>query len=618
MAIVHVAFKSSSTAPPAAAHAQYIARDGQYERRGGVELVESGNMPEFAEADPFAFWAAADAHERSNGRTYTELQIALPRELAPAQRHELAREATRALLGDRFAYTLAVHVPLAKDNIDQPHMHLMFSERIVDERTRAISEEQFFKRNGAKKDRETWHSKDKPEEVREKWVAMMNGAMERAGIEQRMDARSWADQGREDLAELREPKLLGGEGQEAVELRNRVEELRERRAGLPAPHLDQAAAVQQIERETQRAIAEVEQRRDREIGLLEEWYQKARELAVEVKERVVSAAQKVSSILHQPEKDGADVLERARQLREASPERAEFLRVQVLCADHKERETDLKERLREWEQELSDWKKTHPVQALRSVFGQDVSRLRLESAIGNARQRFNDHQAEFQADYDRLPRLEAKLKAAWPETLQQARRDLKEVSVPLQPEQVRELILEAYGQDKDAGMKLYRDVLERRSSITLAGPEVRIEREKEGGLTGHLKAMHQPALDRKLLQLERRRVDETKKVVERENIQPVRASSKEPSRAELDRQLREIAARAGYAGKPILEPADEKRKEATGRVLGYTRGNEEALFRRLTGGLVRLDMRGKELHKVGKEIDVNLLTGDISKGMSRS
>ncbi len=83
MAIVHVAFKSSSQAPPAAAHAEYIAREGQYQRRGGVELVEFGNMPGFARADPHAFWVAPDAHERANGRTYTEIQIALPRELGP-------------------------------------------------------------------------------------------------------------------------------------------------------------------------------------------------------------------------------------------------------------------------------------------------------------------------------------------------------------------------------------------------------------------------------------------------------------------------------------------------------------------------------------------------------
>jgi hypothetical protein len=152
--------KSSSTAPPAAAHAQYIARNGQYQQRGGLELVESGNMPEFARENPHSFWEAADTHERKNGRAYTELQIALPREFAPEQRHELARETARELMGERFAYTLAVHTPLAKDNIEQPHLHLMFSERVVDSNTQSLSEDQFFKRNGAKKDPE-WNSRDK-------------------------------------------------------------------------------------------------------------------------------------------------------------------------------------------------------------------------------------------------------------------------------------------------------------------------------------------------------------------------------------------------------------------------------------------------------------------------
>ena len=67
-------------------------------------------MPEFARENPHSFWEAADAFERKNGRAYTDLQIALPRELAPEQRHELARETTRELMDERFAYTLAVHI----------------------------------------------------------------------------------------------------------------------------------------------------------------------------------------------------------------------------------------------------------------------------------------------------------------------------------------------------------------------------------------------------------------------------------------------------------------------------------------------------------------------------
>ncbi len=298
MAIVHVAFKSSSQAPPAAAHAHYIARDGQYVERGGVELVESGNMPEFAQDDPHAFWVAADTHERANGRAYTELQIALPRELDPAQRQELAREATRELLGDRFAYTLAVHVPLAKDNIDQPHMHLMFSERAVTEATREMPEERFFKRNGAKKD-PAWNDRNKPEEVREKWVEMMNGAMQKAGIEQRMDARSWIEQGRGDLASLREEKTLQGYGPEAMERHAEIDQLRRERAELPPPHLDRAAAIEHLEQQAGQQIAAVQEREAQELSRLDKLIAAARELATEVKERTVAVAQNVAERVEQ-------------------------------------------------------------------------------------------------------------------------------------------------------------------------------------------------------------------------------------------------------------------------------------------------------------------------------
>jgi hypothetical protein len=292
MAIVHVSFKSSSQAPPAAAHAQYIAREGQYQQRGGVELVESGNMPEFAQADPHSFWVAADAHERANGRTYTELQIALPRELDPSQRQELARDVTRELLGDRFAYTLAVHAPLAKDNIDQPHMHLMFSERVVDSNTQSLSEDRFFKRNGAKKDPE-WNARDKPMEVREKWVEMMNAAMERHGQEQRLDARSWANQGRDDLASLREEKTLRGDGPEAMERHREIDQLRMERAELPPPHLGRAAAIEHLEQKAEQKIAQVQAREAQELSRLDKLIAAAREFAHEVKDRTVAFAKDI-------------------------------------------------------------------------------------------------------------------------------------------------------------------------------------------------------------------------------------------------------------------------------------------------------------------------------------
>jgi hypothetical protein len=66
----------------------------------------------------------------------------------------------------------------------------------------------------------------------------------------------------------------------------RLDEAAAAARGASAPHLNQAA-VQQIEREGAKAIAEIEQRRDHELSILDKLTEKARELAVEVKERTV-------------------------------------------------------------------------------------------------------------------------------------------------------------------------------------------------------------------------------------------------------------------------------------------------------------------------------------------
>ena len=75
-----------------AAHAAYPSREGPYARREGLEHGEHGNLPAWAKADPLAFWRAADAHERTNGAVYREIEVALPRELTPAQRRALMHE----------------------------------------------------------------------------------------------------------------------------------------------------------------------------------------------------------------------------------------------------------------------------------------------------------------------------------------------------------------------------------------------------------------------------------------------------------------------------------------------------------------------------------------------
>lgn len=288
MAIVHVALKSDSGAPPSAAHSEYITRQGAYAKMGEAIYVEPGNMPDFARDRPQLFWEAADVQERANGRSYTELQIALPRELSDEQRISLAREATKAFMGERFAYTMAIHNPAANDKIEQPHLHLMFSERVVDDQTRQMPVDRFFKRNGAKKDRK-WNDQQTPKQIRVQWCEMMNRAMESAGIDQRVDPRSLADQGKIAESLLVEPKMLrNGSKEEKAARLDEILEIRETKAvlanmeiaGVDSASIDQADQASQQKLEAQ--VSDIEEWEAQELSaidrMIEAIKQKGRDL----------------------------------------------------------------------------------------------------------------------------------------------------------------------------------------------------------------------------------------------------------------------------------------------------------------------------------------------------
>ena len=200
MAVFHlkVSFGSRAGGQLARAKSDYIEREGRYEKDGEeLEHKEHGNMPEWAEDDPGKYWEAADEHERANGRLYSEVQFALPKELSEAERRELAGEfAERVCSRERLPYTLAIHRGGA--NGENPHAHLMFSERGHDGIER--SGEQWFKRynakapekGGARKSRAA-KAGDWLEKTRKAWEQTANRALERAGRAERIDGRSLAD-----------------------------------------------------------------------------------------------------------------------------------------------------------------------------------------------------------------------------------------------------------------------------------------------------------------------------------------------------------------------------------------------------------------------------------------
>ena len=129
---------------------RYITRTKEYanhkDHAEKVEYVSSGNMPSFCKDRPDQFWESAELYERKNGRTATSIVLALPKELTPEQRIELTEKIIEQFCNKfNFPYSAAIHNHAgAISGQDQPHLHLMFSERALDEFDRTA--EQFFKR----------------------------------------------------------------------------------------------------------------------------------------------------------------------------------------------------------------------------------------------------------------------------------------------------------------------------------------------------------------------------------------------------------------------------------------------------------------------------------------
>ena len=181
MSTYHCSVKHGShgTGASAGAKAAYICREGKYADKPDLAYSASGNMPEWAQENPRAFWQAADNYERANGRLYTEIEIALPREISAEQRENLVNGFAYSELNG-LPYTVAIHNPRAGiEGGEQPHAHIVFSERKQDGIER--DEEQFFKRantkapekGGCAKDR-TWNDQDKVQQIRESWEQHYN------------------------------------------------------------------------------------------------------------------------------------------------------------------------------------------------------------------------------------------------------------------------------------------------------------------------------------------------------------------------------------------------------------------------------------------------------------
>lgn len=207
MASYHLSVKTVSRAtgrsgPGAAAYrtASRIVcdRDGtvhDYTRRHGVDaaFIVTPAGAEWAQ-DRAALWNAAEAAEkRKDAKVAREYEVALPHELGPEARRQLAWAFAEEVVA-RFGVVadVAVHEPSRDGDQRNWHAHVLTTTREVSSggmgaKTRALDVKQT--------------SGPAIEQLRELWGQQVNQALERAQVTERVDHRSYARQGRQQEAE---------------------------------------------------------------------------------------------------------------------------------------------------------------------------------------------------------------------------------------------------------------------------------------------------------------------------------------------------------------------------------------------------------------------------------
>ncbi|KZX37247.1 MobQ family relaxase [Wohlfahrtiimonas chitiniclastica] len=158
-------------------------------------------------------WNTAELTEtRKNSRVAREFIVALPDELNPEQRKELAKEFTQYLVNKYSVVAdLAIHAP-SKDGDDRNHhAHIMITTRkavLVDGELKLTDKADLELSNAQRKDRGLCVTQDEIKGIREVWANMANRALELSGSKERIDHRSYEDQNLDLEATIHEgPKV---------------------------------------------------------------------------------------------------------------------------------------------------------------------------------------------------------------------------------------------------------------------------------------------------------------------------------------------------------------------------------------------------------------------------
>src|SRR5690606_33885100 len=178
-----------------------------HEPPGGIAARKTSptGVPQWAR-DRAALWNLAERVEkRRNSRVAREYEVALPFELAPDRRIELARAFAREIAErHNVAVDLAVHAPRPGGDPHNYHAHLLATTREIT--TDGLGAKVGLDMSGRNRQRLGLPSGIREfNALRARWAELANEALREAGIEARIDHRSLVAQGSERMPRARLP-----------------------------------------------------------------------------------------------------------------------------------------------------------------------------------------------------------------------------------------------------------------------------------------------------------------------------------------------------------------------------------------------------------------------------
>jgi hypothetical protein len=185
-----------------------------YAARGGVdhtEILAPDHAPDWVR-DRSELWNRVEESEtRKNSQVAREVRVALPDELTHAQRVALVRDYAQAQFVDRgMVADIALHAPGREGDERNHHAHILLT-------TREIDAEGSVPGGGFTTKNRDWNKVEVLEGWREAWARDSNAALERAGLEDRVDHRTLVAQRDEALEMASAARERGDEGAELHE-----------------------------------------------------------------------------------------------------------------------------------------------------------------------------------------------------------------------------------------------------------------------------------------------------------------------------------------------------------------------------------------------------------------